>query len=161
MYVGQIVSLQLHVTSNTTTWDNFYNIEIMGCELVYNCLVVCDEGEANVNYRLDPGETGLLVISIENNGQDIAPNVSGIIDCSDPYITIEKSNGAFGTIDINGSATNTEDYYIVSVDPSCPADYLAECLVMSIHTRRKLSLSKYRNIQSSYVKKIAQRLYRS
>jgi len=124
--VGQIITLQLHVTSNTTTWDHFVDAEVTGCNLMYKNFLVNDEGTANVNYRMDPGETVNLVFSIMNIGEDIAPDVKGILTSDDPYITIQDSIGSFGLLNINDEAINTQDYFVVNIDAACPTEYLAD-----------------------------------
>jgi hypothetical protein len=124
--VGQIFTLQLHVTSTSNFWDYYYDIEVKGCELMFKNFLVYDADLPNANFRLDPGETVSLVLSIENIGEDVAPNVMGILTSNDPYITIEDSNGYFGTLGINSSATSNEDYFEVSVSASCPTQYMAE-----------------------------------
>ena len=124
--VGETINLHLHVTSSINAWDYDYSTDVKGCKLVYDKFVVNDQGNANSNYRMDPGETVSLVLSISNIGEDIAPNVTGILSSNDPYITIEDTTGYFGTLNINNLAINTDDYYVVSVSESCPTEYMAE-----------------------------------
>jgi hypothetical protein len=128
--VGHLLPLQLHVSSNTTSWDYTYNAEVSGCKLIYENFVVFDEYATTMNYRLDPGETGLLILSINNIGDDFANAVMGTITSDDPYITIMAEEGYFGSVDVNGNAISTD--YHVSVDASCPAEYLAEMSVVLI-----------------------------
>lgn len=124
--VGQSVTLLLHVTSSTDNWDYEIDVKIHGCELNMNNFLVNDESSSDVNYRMDPGETVKLVLSIDNFGNDIAPEIIGLLSSADQYITIEDPNGSFGTLGINEVAINTDDFFIVSIDPSCPTGYLAE-----------------------------------
>lgn len=124
--IGQIITLQLHVTSNTSSWDHFVEAEVNGCELVYDGFLVKDEGQLNMDYRMDPGETVNLVVSIQNIGLDLAPDVLGVLESTDPYITILDSIGAFGSLEIGSEAFSTQDYFVVSVDASCPTQYLAD-----------------------------------
>jgi len=124
--VGQIITLQLHVTSGSNSWNYNYNVEVKGCMLVVNNYVVHDDGSPNKNYRMDPGETVELFLSVLNNGVDVAPNVLGILTSNDQYITIEDSTSSFGIIQINGVGINIYDYFEVSVDASCPAGYFPE-----------------------------------
>ena len=127
--VGQIITLELHITSNTNSWEYKYPEEVMGCVLLYQYSLVNDEGATNRNYRMDPGETVELFISIANTGVDIAPNVIGVLSSNDQYITIEDSFSSFGTLEIGSVAMNTVNYFVVSIDASCPTKYLAECLL--------------------------------
>ncbi len=124
--VGQTITLHLHVASTAYSWDYYESYEVMGCRLQYKNFVVQDDGSSNMNYRLDPGESAKLVISIKNGGEDVATDVMGILTSSNPYITIEDSIGSFGTLNINSIATNGDNYFEISVDPSCPVQYLAE-----------------------------------
>jgi hypothetical protein len=123
--VGQVIPLQLHVISSDNGWDYTYSVKVMGCKLNAYNFMINDAGSPNPNYRMDPGETVLLFISVTNNGEDIAPNVSGILSSTDPNITVIDSVGFYGTIGIDSVALNGWDYFIVSVDPSCPASHLA------------------------------------
>ncbi len=122
--VGQIITIHLHVESTTTSWDYDFNPEVMGCRLMYDDFVVFDESTP-MNFRMDPGELVRLVLSIENEGEDIAPESMGILSSNDPHITIEDSTGSFGTLNINDLGKNFTDYYIVSIDESCPSNYMA------------------------------------
>ncbi|RLD60130.1 MAG: hypothetical protein DRJ05_05220, partial [Bacteroidetes bacterium] len=124
--VGQIITLQLHVSCNSNTWDYDLQIEVSGCRLALNNFLVQDEGSPNSNYKMDPGETVNLFLSIENFGDDYAPGVIGTLSSSDPYITIDDAEGGFGTINATNSAINYDNYYVVSIDESCPTEYMAE-----------------------------------
>jgi hypothetical protein len=124
--VGQILPLQLHITSNAGAWDYIANVEVTGCKLQVEHFIVNDGGNPNENFRMDPGETVQLFISILNFGDDVAPDVTGVLSSNDPYITIEDHVSSFGTLNINGIAINTYDYFVVSVSPSCPTGYMAE-----------------------------------
>jgi hypothetical protein len=124
--VGQVIPLQLHVNSSDEGWDYTYGLEIMGCKLVVHNFMINDAGSPNANYRMDPGETVMLFISVINNGEDGAPNVTGILSSVDPYITIVDSIGYYGTINIGNIAINTGNYYVVSVSGACPTAHLAE-----------------------------------
>lgn len=124
--IGHIIPLQLHVVSTNNSWDYIHNVEVKGCMLSYGNFVIFDGGTANHNYRLDPGETAVVVVSVSNLGEDIAPNVVGFLSSVDPYITVVDGNGSFGTLQINGTAKNYVNYFGVSVAANCPANHMAE-----------------------------------
>jgi hypothetical protein len=124
--IGEIIPVQLHVISSDNAWDYYFNVEVKGCKLVVNDFMINDEGSPNQNYRMDPGETVKLFISIANNGEDIAPDVISILSSNDPYITIVDSTGSYGNLDIDGQSLNLENYYIVSIDAACPTAHLAQ-----------------------------------
>jgi hypothetical protein len=124
--IGQIITMHLHVTSTSNSWDYDYDIEVVGCVLSYNNFVVFDGGNGNLNFRMDPGETVVVVLSITNIGQDVAPDVIGVLSSNDPYITILDATGSFGVMEIGSTSTNMENYFMVNVSSSCPTGYLAE-----------------------------------
>jgi len=123
--VGQILHFLLHITSNLNTWDYDVEVEVRGCQLVYRQYLVKDEGGSNPDYRMDPGETVLLVVSVENAGDDPAPDVTGILTTSDSYMTIDDGYGMFASIDTSSTAINADNCFIVSVSPSCPTGHWA------------------------------------
>ncbi len=124
--VGQEITIHLSVTSSTSSWEYDFIPEVMGCRLTDKNFLVIDSTSINMNCRMDPGETVVLQFSIENIGEDVAPEVTGILSSNDQYITIVDSEGSFGTINMTDLAINDDDYFIVSVDASCPVGYWAE-----------------------------------
>jgi len=124
--VGQSITLLIHITSSTESWDYEFVTEVHGCELKIDNYLVNDEGSPNSNFKLDPGETVNLFLSIDNFGDDIATDVMGVLSSNDQYVTIENPNGYFETIGINEVAINEDDFFVVSIDASCPTGYLAE-----------------------------------
>ncbi len=124
--IGHIIPLQLHVVSTNSSWDYIYNVEVKGCMLTFNNYVVFDGGTANHNYRLDPAETAVVVISVSNPGEDIAPEVTGLLTSNDPYVTVIDGSGTFGTLTIDGTATNYVNHFGVTVSPNCPVGHMAE-----------------------------------
>nr|NQU93610.1 hypothetical protein [Bacteroidota bacterium] len=125
--IGELLILQLHVTSINSSWDYEYNAKVSGCWLSIGTFVANDQGNPNMNFRVDPGETVKFYVSVVNTGDDIAPDVMGILSSDDPYVTIEDSIGSFGTININSLGVGEENHYQLSVDASCPTEYLAAC----------------------------------
>jgi hypothetical protein len=124
--IGSLVKIKLHVTSGTNSWDYLYYQPVQGCELEYMNVTVDDIAALYPNSSLDPGETAKLYISVKNTGVDNAPNVLGILKSNDPYVTITDSIGTFGTIKIDSTKTNTADFYMVTISPACPVDYMAD-----------------------------------
>ncbi len=127
--IGQMITLHLHITSNINTWDYEFTAEVMGCSLVFDNFAIHDASAMNMNFRMDPGETDVVILSVLNNGADIAPDVMGILSTTDPYMTIIDSIGSFGTLAINGVANNMQNNYVVSVSPACPNGHMADFTV--------------------------------
>ncbi len=124
--IGQNIIFTLNVSSTLSSWQYSFHAVIKGCALAFDNYMVGDEGSPETNYRMDPGETVRLFMSITNPGEDVAPNVMGVLSTSDPYMTIDDEMATFGTIEIDGEAINTEDYFVVSISPGCPTNYMAQ-----------------------------------
>ncbi|MEE9450063.1 MAG: C25 family cysteine peptidase, partial [Ignavibacteriaceae bacterium] len=123
--VGYEIPFQLHVSSTTSSWDYIANEEVHGCKLNFDEFFVDDEGSVLRNYRMDPGETVKVTFKILNTGDDIAPDVTGIISTNDPYMTIVDSMAVFGTILPDSNSINESDTYTITVSASCPVKYNA------------------------------------
>lgn len=124
--VGQNFTLKLHVTCDTSFWDYTNEENVKGCRIGVDNFIISDPCAApHMNFRLDPGETDVVVLSVINTGEDQAFNLKGILRSDDPFITITDSTGSFGTLDIGDVARNMENVFMVSVSPSCPTGYMA------------------------------------
>jgi hypothetical protein len=124
--VGQSFTLQLHITCDTSFWDYSNEANVKGCKINLGNFIIYDPCAApEMNFRLDPGETDVVVLSVMNSGEDIAPDLAGILISDDPFITVTDSTGSFGTLNIGDLAMNMENVFMVSVSPSCPTGYLA------------------------------------
>lgn len=132
--VGDIIILQLHVTSNTSSWDYEYFLEVDGCRLDYITYLVNDENAANPNFHLDPDETSKIYFTVKNSGVDIATDIMGILYSNDPYVTVDDSTGSFGTLDIGEQETGLSNFYTITIDPACPTNYYAQ-LQLKLYTQ--------------------------
>ncbi len=132
--VGTTFHVRLHVSSATRSWSYTTRTDVVGCSLQYGATIVNDQNSSNPNGRLDPGETAVIYVRIRNEGQDAAPNVTGILRTSDPYLTILDSTGSFGTLAIGDSALNTADYFVVAASDSTPLASI-HSLAISLRTQ--------------------------
>jgi len=123
--VGFEIPFKLHVSSSSSTWDYYRNETVHGCQLEYTEHFIDDDGNVLNNYRMDPGETVKLILKISNIGDDIAPDVKGVLRSTDQYLTIIDSVGTFETILTDSNALNESDYFVVKVSENCPIPYLA------------------------------------
>ncbi len=123
--VGSVIPFKLHVYSTTKSWNYYRNEVVHGCQLQYSDSFIDDDGNLLKNYRMDPGETVNVFLTINNIGDDVAPDVKGILRSNDQYITILDSVGLFETIQIDSSAKNITDYFTVKVSSNCPIPYSA------------------------------------
>jgi hypothetical protein len=132
--VGFTIPFELDVASSTSSWVYYHDEIVHGCQLTYSENYIDDEGNILKNYRMDPGETVKVFLKIVNQGDDIAPDVTGILRSADQYITILDSVGTFGTLLSDSSAVNAQDYFIVKVNENCPVQYdAAYSIQLSTH----------------------------
>lgn len=81
-----------------------------------------NDASGNNNGKLDPGETVQLSIEISNSGSSGAANVSGLLNCADPLITITQNSMSYGNI--SGGATASQSYS-VTANAATPAGHSA------------------------------------
>jgi len=88
--------------------------------------VTIDDAGGNNNGKIDPGETVNLIVTLKNNGDADANNVTGALSCSSPYIVINTASAAFGNIGPGQTANGT---FTVTASTSTPAGTTAEMLL--------------------------------
>jgi PKD repeat protein len=74
----------------------------------------------NNNGKIDPGETVNLAITVLNDGSSDAYNLTGLLSCSDPFITINAGSQLYGDID---AGQTIEKVFSVSANISTPAGH--------------------------------------
>ena len=121
--VGYVIRFKLNVESSTSSWDYTNNQLVHGCNLNFDEYYVDDEGSVLHNYRMDPGETVKVRFKLLNIGDDIAPDVKGIISTEDPYLTVIDSVATFGNILADSNSTNESDTYTITVNENCPLQH--------------------------------------
>ena len=119
--VGDTITFRLHVTSSTRVWDYVYDESVKGCKLKNVHYLIDDRAYTRNNGRLDPGETVKLNLKLTNFGEDIASNVTAVLRCSSPYITITDSIANFGTLTVDSTLINYYDYFVLQAASGCPA----------------------------------------
>jgi hypothetical protein len=123
--VGYTIPFQLNVESSTSSWTYYDGELVHGCQLVFSEYLVDDEGNPLRNFRMDPGETVKVFLKIINQGDDVAPDISGILRSNDQYITVLDSVGTFSTLLPDSSVFNDGDFFVVQVSNNCPPQYEA------------------------------------
>jgi hypothetical protein len=124
--VGRNFTLELHIACDSSSWDYSNEENVKGCKINLDNFVIYDPcASPNMNFRLDPGETDVVVLSVKNTGEDIAPDMMGILRSDDTFIIVSDSVGSFGNVNIGDLAMNMENVFMVSVSPSCPTGYMA------------------------------------
>ena len=120
------VEFTIIISSDEGSWSDSFIVHILEGDmpdLSYHSQLIDDDDEGstsgNGNGIPENGETIGLRINIQNLGQEIANNVSGIITCSDPDIVITDNTESFGDIEIGGQAWCNYNYDF-NISSDCP-----------------------------------------
>jgi hypothetical protein len=111
--------------------DSFWNSNIFlvvdAPVIGYVNKTVDDSGQARPNGKLDPGETGQLIVTLHNQGRGNAYDVSAILRSGDSRLTVNDSVGNFGTILVDSSGNNDEDRFILTASSLIPNETNIAC----------------------------------
>ena len=117
---GHSVVFSVTATAENT-WESSFALNAVAGELEYGEYTIVDN-KGNNNGKLDPGETVDVAVSILNAGGAGATNVSGVLSCSDPYITITQAQMNYGNI---AAGDNAVMNYEVTADAATPTGHSA------------------------------------
>jgi hypothetical protein len=83
-----VATFQLNITDGSATWTSNLRITLQAPVLAINqAIEVLDTG-GNGNGILDPGETGILKVTVKNNGKSDIQNVSLTMTSANPMLVI-------------------------------------------------------------------------
>lgn len=95
-----------------------FSVVVYADNLVYGTTVVLNDD--NGNGLLEPGENADLRILVDNDGNEIAFGVNGVLSSEYEYITINESEGDYGTI---GAEMMAFADFNVTLSADAPADF--------------------------------------
>ena len=107
-------------------WNSSFVINAKAPGLNSGNFIVLDP-DGNNNGRIEPGENVTLVFSVSNQGQSDAPNTSGQLLTSSPFISISNPEVSFETLQAGQTADASFD---VQVSSSAPSGILAQLSLM-------------------------------
>jgi|GEM_PF-597424 len=100
---GEAVGIEVIAeAAGGAAWSSAFTITGHAPEIVVSGVEVEDQSG---NGRLEPGESGSLIITLSNAGSSTAPNVIATLASPDPLITIHTSSQHVGDIPSSGMAT--------------------------------------------------------
>jgi hypothetical protein len=102
--------------NNSNTWTSGFQVQLHAPVLDIGSIILADTG-GNGNGAPDAGETILVIIESLNNGHSDAPNTTGLLTTTSPWVTINSGNHAFGTLAKSG---NENAVFSISVSSSIP-----------------------------------------
>ncbi|OQY26740.1 MAG: hypothetical protein B6244_12685 [Candidatus Cloacimonetes bacterium 4572_55] len=70
-----------------------------------------------VSSNIDPGETGDLIVELQNNGSVSGQSLSMELESTSSLVFVQDGTSSFGTIQPGGTQTNSENPFSISVSP--------------------------------------------
>ncbi|MCF7911309.1 MAG: hypothetical protein K9M99_02175 [Candidatus Cloacimonetes bacterium] len=122
-------SFLIEVTVSTGTQE-FYSI----IELAVSApsLSFSDYDISGVNGVIDPGETGILTVDLENLGDVSTGQLTGLLASEDNFIQIDDPNGSYNSILPGNTGTNsTNDFELTIHSAAIPGTLLPLSLILS------------------------------
>lgn len=119
---GHYVSFDVTVTGTQkdSVWTSSFTIPVFAPAVSYLSVTVNDAA-GNNNGMLDPGETGNLIVTLQNTGSGTAYSVTAVFSELDDYVTVGDADGTFGTVaGGGGTANNTSDVFTVTAASNTP-----------------------------------------
>lgn len=113
---GHVVQIDLEITAGADLWHSLVTIPVTGQKLVYSAHEL-----GGVGTRLDPGESGSLIVELENTGDLNAEGpIQAMLSSTSYGVEVIDPHGTYGAIPGGGSGSNVSDPFTVS----SPADWI-------------------------------------
>ncbi|MCK4304747.1 MAG: hypothetical protein KAY24_10970, partial [Candidatus Eisenbacteria sp.] len=102
------------------TWNAQISFVVHAPDISVESIEIDDTIGGDGNYRLDPGETATVAITLLNAGSGRLDDITGIFTCSHPQVTILAGTGTHAGLG-EGESGLLEPIFEVSVDPAFAA----------------------------------------
>lgn len=96
---GYSTILHLNAVSDQGSWQSLIPLNVVSFDLS-----VLSAAASGGDTLLSPGETANLVLTVKNVGGKTAANLTATITSLTPFVTVNDSTAAFGTVNINTTA---------------------------------------------------------
>jgi len=117
---GAVIAWPLTVTNGADTWTSVVQTMVQAADFTITGTTWTGPGATP-----DPGESGGLELSLDNNGSLGATAISASVSTGSPWVNINTSVSSFGDIPAAGSGDNAGAPFEFSVTPDCYAGHLA------------------------------------
>jgi hypothetical protein len=98
------------------SWQGKVVVTVVAPDLKFRSYAISDLS-GNNNGIPEPGETFDMKVSVENEGGELAREVTGILSTSNPYFSVNDSSAGFASIPFGETGSGI---FGVSVAPDCP-----------------------------------------
>lgn len=86
-----------------------------------------DDSGGNNNSRFDPGETADIIVTVRNNGNAPAENLTGRLRAYHAEFTVIDSTAGFGTLAAGSDTNNAHDRFTASAGSGIPGGTSVQC----------------------------------
>ncbi len=123
---GQQLMLRLICRSSNDTAFSQFPVRVCAPDLdiIHDSIL-----GGNGNGVLDPGEMAGLMVTLMNQGQEIADSVRAVLRCASPYLTIIDSLAAYGNMLPDSTANNAADLFTLSADAQTPIGIMIDVVL--------------------------------
>jgi len=116
-----VVIFEITATDGTLNWNSNFSITGHAPMIEFGTLLI-DDYQGNWNGRLDPDETGLIIIPTFNNGSYNAASTIGTLSCSNEFITL--NNTTFNFYDIGAGLMEEAIFNVTVSADALPGTYV-------------------------------------
>jgi hypothetical protein len=127
----QYLNFSLSIQDSAGNYSQNLNLVVHAGKLAYQNYSVTDPSPGgNNNGRLDPGESGQLLLTLQNVGSALLYDVQVKLRTTDRFLTITDSTGHFDWVLAGETKTNTNDPIALSISPQAYSGYRASVQVI-------------------------------
>jgi hypothetical protein len=117
---GHNIDLNLAASSGVDTWDSLLRVSVVAPAFDYSSSSWGGSGST-----LDPGESGSLTVTIQNNGHQVASGITGTLSTSSNWVSVTDNGGSWSGLGIGNSGSNSGNTFSLSVSPDCFEGHMA------------------------------------
>jgi len=129
--IGHQIIVKLEIKDNQgNVWNDGFQIRVIMPELVFRHQYT-NEINGNGDDKIDPGEIFNVVIELQNIGLRNATDITSVLRCDHPSITIVDSLATFVDIPQSGFGENLQDQFTVAINPDAKAEIVPFSLMIS------------------------------
>ena len=122
---GMTIPLTLECRdASDSVWTSNLSVTVGAAALASNGRTIGGNG------RLDPNKSSRMAVCLKNNGSGYGYNVSAVLRCGDPLVTVTDSTASYGTIAPAASGTSGTDSFALSIGAVAAGSSVGFTLVM-------------------------------
>jgi Peptidase family C25/Secretion system C-terminal sorting domain len=129
----QYLNFTLFIQDSISNYTQNLSLVVEAGKLSYQSNIVSDPiPGGNNNGQLDPGESGMLSLTLLNSGAASFSDVEVKLRSTDQYVTITDSTGHFGRLNQGETKTDNNDPFALSISPQAFSGYRASLKVIEV-----------------------------